>query len=380
MGQDIPQSPLAVYLHIPFCLTRCGYCSFFSLPYRREAVADYHGILLQEIELYRRYNPDLVNADTIYFGGGSPSIMDASQISEICSCFTLSPQPELTLEINPIQITGAFLDELEKTPVNRLSIGLQSTRDEDLIWLQRRHRRAQIKEKIGLLQDKGWENYSLDLIYGLPGQSLSDLARVLDEYTELNPKHISTYLLNLDESCEWSHSDSARLAEYNAISEDIQADAYELIREKLSNSGFIQYEISNFAFSGYESRHNLHYWKSNDYLGLGAGAWGYIDGIRYENPADLGLYEQNLRAGKLFGVQDTGNDRVNDYIMMGMRLSGGIRRDQALSKLGVDLWDLKNKQIKRLSSLGMLITDDDSIRLSPNAYFISNAVIRELTE
>ncbi len=380
MGQDIPQSPLAVYLHIPFCLTRCGYCSFFSLPYKRELMERYHELLIAEIGLYHSSDPRLALADTIYFGGGSPSLLSPGQINAICAHFACKAGNEISLEINPIQINHTFLDELEKTPVNRLSIGLQSTRDEDLEWLERRHRRAQTREKIMLLKDRGWENYSLDLIYGLPRQNLAELAMVLDGYIELEPKHISTYLLSLDEGCEWSRRDGAKLKEYDEVGEDLQADAYELIREKLIKAGFAQYEISNFAVPGYESKHNLHYWKSHDYLGLGAGAWGYIDGIRYENPADLELYEQNLKDGKLYGEQDTGNNRVNDYIMMGMRLSDGIRRDEALSELGVDLWDLKAKQMKRLSSLGMLLADEDSIRLSPDAYFISNAVIRELTE
>ncbi len=378
MEQDLQESALAVYLHIPFCLSKCGYCSFFSEAYNSAKIQNYITDLKREIKLYQSLFPVTNTADTIYFGGGSPSLLPADEISEICGSFGYCADAEISLEINPIQITPAYLTSLSKTPVNRLSLGLQSRLDGELDFLERKHRDQDTASRIQLLRDFGYDNFSLDLIYGLPGSNLEDLQRNLEGYLELAPRHISTYLLSLDESSLWQRSNSDKARAVQAVDEDFLADSYALISKRLTEAGYLHYEISNFAHPGYESRHNLHYWQSDDYLGLGASATGFLEGVRYNNPADLAEYARNLDEGELRPDRELADNLKMDYIIMGLRTAKGIDRQKSIQALGVDLWQEKAETLARLEALGLIIRDEERLALCPEAYFISNAVIGEL--
>lgn len=378
MEQDLQESALAVYIHIPFCLSKCGYCSFFSEAYSSAKIQNYVSDLKREIRLYQNLFPVTNTADTIYFGGGSPSLLSAGQISELCSCFDYSPGAEISLEINPIQITASFLKELAKTPVNRLSLGLQSRLDRELDFLERKHRDRDTASRIQLLRDYGYKNFSLDLIYGVPGSSLEDLQRNLEGYLELQPRHISTYLLSLDESSLWQKQKNDKARAVQEVEEDLLADSYALIRRNLTEAGYRHYEISNFAHPGYESSHNLHYWHSDDYLGLGASASGFLEGVRYNNPADLARYALNLDERELRPDRELADNLKMDYIIMGLRTAEGLDRQKSIQVLGVDLWLDKAQNLARLQDLGLIIWDEKRLALSPDAYFISNAVIGEL--
>lgn len=367
MEQDISQSPLAVYIHIPFCLSKCHYCSFFSVPYARADLAHYTDLLRQEISAYQAYSPDLRNADTLYFGGGTPSLLSAEQITDILTRFSYTEGAEITLEVNPIQITREILIQLKDTEINRLSIGLQSMRDEELVWLSRRHRSSQIPDKIMQIREAGYHNFSLDLMYGLPGATLEDLSYVVDRYLELKPAHISAYLLTLEDE------DSSTQEQ-----DDLFAAEYEMICRKLIQAGYIQYEISNFALPGYESRHNLHYWQSNDYLGLGASASGFLHGKRYTNPADLGEYEANVLAGRTIPNLEEGDHLAEDFLMMGLRLLKGIDLAYYKQRFGRDIALEKKAVIDKLTRLGLLHQENGFLRLTGEALFISNAVIGEI--
>ena len=385
MGQDISQSTLAVYFHVPFCLQRCNYCSFYSETFSRAELERYTEYLNLEIQLYQEFRPELKNADTIYFGGGTPSLLSATQIRAILANFSYSSETEISLEINPLQITPAYLQELSQTDVNRLSIGLQSMLDEELDWLTRRHRAAQIKEKIGWLRDYGFPNFSLDLIYGLPGTNLEALSWNLERYLELEPRHISTYLLErerLDPALPGpEYRTPGALSTPIDIEEDeLQAQSYELIRKVLLGSGYEHYEISNFALPGSESGHNLHYWQSDDYLGLGASATGFLKGARYTNPPDLERYYHNVKTGRLIPDPEAGQNPANDYLMMGLRLLRGIDLAQYRDIFGKDLALQKADSISKLRKLGLLQIVNGYLRLSPDALFISNAVIGEMLE
>lgn len=367
MEQDIPQSSLAVYFHIPFCLSKCHYCSFYSVPYRRTEVSEYIRLVSAETAEYLRQYPELAQADTLYFGGGTPSLLEPSQIAGLLSPFSFGADAEITLEVNPLQITPSFLEGLSQTAVNRLSIGLQSMLDTELVWLSRKHRAEQIPEKIRLVKDAGYANFSLDLMYGLPGSRVSDLDYVLDRYLELEPKHISAYLLTLDAGEQGDQQD-----------EDLCADEYEFICGKLKAAGYIQYEISNFAQPGYESQHNLHYWKSDDYLGLGASAAGYLQGKRYTNPADIGAYRLMVEQGGIIPDPETGEHQAEDYLMMGLRLLQGIELEDFKRRFGRDIAREKRAVTERLIRLGLLRIEDGYMRLTDSALFISNAVIGEI--
>ncbi|OQC06370.1 MAG: Oxygen-independent coproporphyrinogen-III oxidase 1 [Candidatus Cloacimonetes bacterium ADurb.Bin089] len=372
MEQDFPASPLGLYIHIPFCLSRCGYCSFFSVPYRKSALNEYVDYLHKEKALYQsQLNRPLA---TIYFGGGTPSLLNAEQIMDLLSGLNILPKAEITLEINPLQITENYLQTLNKTPVNRLSIGVQSMNPEELNWLERQHKPEQIQEKIALCRQFGYQNISLDLIYGLPNSSVQSLQRTVEKYLTLKPEHISCYLLTLDNDC--------RKAKERAFlpDEEMQAEQYEFLCNCLKQEGYIHYEISNFALSGYASQHNLRYWHSDDYLALGASAAGWITPIRYQNPADLNLYYQSVDKGEAFPQREELSEQriVQDYLMMGLRLKEGIDLDEFNNRFRFKLTALYEAKISKLQKIGMLNLTEHNLALSEKALFVSNSVIGDL--
>ncbi len=372
MGQDLPSPPLNLYIHIPFCLTRCGYCSFFTLPFSKSALETYLGYLHRELAFYRKLLTQPLNS--VYLGGGSPALLSAEQLTMLLQDLPLCPHTEVTLEINPIQLTPSFLSALSTTPVNRLSIGVQSMNDSELEWLNRRHKAEQVQEKITLCRDKGYGNISIDLIYGLPGSSLASLTHSLDAITALQPEHISCYLLSLDEDCP-RFADASKLPD-----EDSQFTQYELIRHYLAAEGYNHYEISNFAKETHASIHNLCYWHSDNYLAIGASAAGWIAPIRYVNHADLQLYYHSVDNQESFpDPSDCSPQReLEDYLMMGLRLLQGIHIPSCNSRFGIDLLHSHATPIQRLKRLGMLCHEADYLRLSEAALFVSNSVIAEL--
>jgi len=372
MEQNFPASPLGLYLHIPFCLSRCGYCSFFTLPFRKSALNEYVDYVEKEKALYQsQLNRPLA---TIYFGGGTPSLLNAEQIMDLLSGLNILPKAEITLEINPLQITENYLQTLNKTPVNRLSIGVQSMNPEELNWLERQHKPEQIQEKIALCRQFGYQNISLDLIYGLPNSSVQSLQRTVEKYLTLKPEHISCYLLTLDNDC--------RKAKERAFlpDEEMQAEQFEFLCNCLKQEGYIHYEISNFALSGYTSQHNLRYWHSDDYLALGASAAGWITPIRYQNPADLNLYYQSVDKGEAFPQREELSEQriVQDYLMMGLRLKEGIDLDEFNNRFRFKLTALYGAKISKLQKIGMLNLTEHNLALSEKALFVSNSVIGDL--
>ncbi|MBW6514236.1 MAG: radical SAM family heme chaperone HemW [Candidatus Syntrophosphaera sp.] len=376
MEQDLPPGPLAVYLHIPFCLSRCGYCSFFSVPFSRGALSVYLRNLHHEIDLFTERDPSLLQAKTLYFGGGTPSLLGAEELNSLSARFQLVPGAEVTLEVNPLQITADYLRQLNETPVNRLSIGVQSLDDQELEYLGRRHRAAQIPDKIRLCREHGYPNISLDLIYGLPGSSVASLRRNLHQFITLEPEHLSCYLLTLEEDSPLGLKLSA--GETQPLPEDdVLAAQYDALRQELRDAGFEQYEISNFCRPGKASRHNLAYWKSEPYLGLGASASGWLPPWRYANPSSLEEYSRVLAEGEIMPQAEfCGPERTRaDYLMMGLRLREGIDLNAYQERFGADLFAERRPQIDKLLALHMLESSPSRLWLSERALFVSNAVI-----
>ncbi|MEN6444559.1 MAG: radical SAM family heme chaperone HemW [Candidatus Cloacimonas sp.] len=372
MEQDFHSSTLGLYFHIPFCLSKCGYCSFFTLPYGQSAINEYVTYLKKEKALYGNQLKRPIA--TVYFGGGTPSLLSANQINALLEGLNILQDAEITLEINPLQITEPYLQELHKTPVNRLSIGLQSMNNKELAWLNRRHKAEQIKDKIALCRKEHFTNVSLDLIYGLPNSSVQSLQQTMDAYWELEPEHISCYLLTLDSDCSLAQ-------EVNELpEEENQAEQYEFLCQHLKQAGYVQYEISNFALPGFESRHNLRYWKSDDYLALGVSAAGWIAPIRYQNYCDLNIYYQSVDSKITFQQkEELSPERImQDYLMMGLRLRNGINLQEFKERFQVELTDLYDKQMTKLIKIGMLTLKNDCLALTSKALFVSNRVIGEL--
>lgn len=370
MEQDFQTRPLGLYIHIPWCLSHCGYCNFFTQKYSRKASDNYFRLLISEKNAHLKRGLD--ELCTVYFGGGTPSLLSSQQISELISDLPLAPNAEITLETNPLQITESFVEELHKTPVNRLSLGIQSMRDEELDYLQRKHRAADIPAKIKLLQEAGFANISGDFIYGLPHSTAESMRAALQPLLELPLQHISCYLLEIAE-------DSALAGDIAFLPPDeVLAQQYYLMRNLAIEAGFEQYEISNFAHPGYESRHNLLYWQGDDWLAWGASACGYHKGCRYCHPADLEDYARIVKSGELFSKQDPEAAAIPDYIMMRLRLTKGLSLAEFQSRFDQDFRQGRQAKLDQLIRLGLIRDDGENIRLSEAALFISNAVIAEL--
>jgi oxygen-independent coproporphyrinogen III oxidase len=368
--QNLPARPLGLYLHIPWCLSHCRYCNFFTRKYSRSAFADYFQLLLAEKELYLRQG--IGELSTVYFGGGTPSLLSAAQISELVSRLPLAADAEITLELNPIQITPDFVQQLRHSPVNRLSLGLQSMLDEDLGYLGRRHRAAQIPDKLRLLRDAGYSNISADFIYGLPDSTIAKVQQSLQRILELPLQHISCYLLEIYDDSELAE-DLPRVP-----ADEILAEQYHSIRQLTQAAGFEQYEISNFARPGYTSRHNLLYWQGDEYLAWGASASGYFQARRYRNPANLEAYARLIRSAQIPAEIDSAADELKDHVMMGLRLSKGLNLAGFKSRFGQDFAQGRETRIAKLLQLQLIELNDGYVRLTAAALFISNAVIGEL--
>lgn len=374
MGQDIPPGKItrAIYLHIPFCLSKCNYCSFFSVPYDRQHMQSYLAYLHKELELFMGSYP--IRPASIYFGGGTPSLLTAAEIQSLIDKLLFGQDigtVEITLEINPIQITKSFMDALAITGINRLSIGLQAMNDAQLAWLSRKHKVSQIPGKIRLLKEYGYRNISCDLIYGLPGSGVQDLKDNLLRFLELEPQHISTYLLCLEESP--GLRDSIPLLP----DDEMQALQYDTIRRILDDNGFEQYEISNFALDGFESRHNLCYWNWENYLGLGASAAGWIEPFCYTNPASLEQYYSDLDKGITMASCELCEEKQQkeDYLMMGLRKTRGIKLAEYQARFGTDLLKDFESVINLPLMDKVLNISSTHLALKPEFMFVSNQVI-----
>ena len=368
MEPHLPHGPLGLYIHIPWCLTRCPYCVFFAMPFSRSAFDHYLQILVAEKKLYLPMIDRSLSS--VYFGGGTPSLLSGQQIKAIISDLPLQDNAEITLEINPIQINERFLLDLQESGLNRVSLGVQSLIDSELTLLERKHKAADIAPALGLLMDHGYRNVSADLIYGLPNSNIKQLQINLEMMLALPINHLSCYLLELP--------DTGPLSGYKDQIPDDEtlAEQYHLIRKMVEAAGFVQYEISNFARPGHASHHNLLYWHGDDYLAWGASASGHFGSAKYHNPADLEAYESNVRAGTIFPESDEGHNEAADYVMMRLRLREGLDFAEYQKRFGQSFG--RADSINKLHRLGMLELDDAGIRLSDEALFISNAVIAEL--
>ena len=362
-----------IYIHIPFCLRKCNYCSFYSVEYSPSLKEKYLSYLIREIKIYQ--HKYLLRPTTIYFGGGTPSLLSADELIRIISKFEFSNETEITLEANPINIDHEFAHKLSTTPINRISLGIQSFLDQELKLLGRLHDSKQIYSAYKLLRNSGFENISLDLIYGLPNQKVEDVEFSLNKMIELNPEHISTYCLSLDKNV----SLFSKISQIPA--DEMISNFYYLLREKLISAGYEQYEISNFAKPGFESKHNLSYWNDRSYLGLGPAASGYLKtekgNFRYTNPADLDKYFRLIKtspSGSYRMVSLSDEDHEKEFIFLSLRKTKGMNLKEFQSKFGENFLQKYEKEIAKFLENKYLEIVGDFIRLTPKAYFISNEI------
>lgn len=366
----------SIYIHMPFCLRKCNYCDFVSYPVHEHQSfrENYCQLLKQEIALYQKKEEiDLSELQTIYFGGGTPSLLQPTEVQQILDC--LPPAREITLEANPETLDETKLSGYLQAGVNRLSIGVQSFNQQHLQAMGRGHSAEQAIEAVQLAQKVGYKNIGIDLIYGLPQQTIQQWQADLEQAVALNVQHMSLYCLSLEEDTPWRRL--FQQGELPAIDDDLAADMFELTMQRLQAAGFCHYEISNFALPGCESRHNSNYWKRENYLGLGVAAAGCLLNYRLYNEKDLYSYQKKLQQEELPLLMDealTIDQVISEAVFLGLRLLCGINFAAFAEQYGIDPRRRFKKQIANMAKKGLLSVDDTSMRLSERGIMLGNQV------
>lgn len=364
-----------LYLHIPFCRQKCFYCDFPSFAGRERYEEDYTDALCRELAVQGAlYREKWGRPRTIYMGGGTPSLLPEKLLKKILRSIsdtfaeendTTAEELEFTVECNPGTVDASKLNLLRAGGVNRLSFGVQTFDDGLLKKIGRIHTGAQAKEAMALARQAGFYNVSMDLIYGLPGESLAQLERDLEEMVALAPEHISIYGLQLEKGTAF-----AKMQELGKLSlpdEDTVERMYDTMTAFLPAHGYARYEISNFAKPGFESRHNLSYWQDVPYLGVGAAAHSYLEGVRYENTQELSAYIALVKAGKSPARQEEPATRqiaMEEFCFLALRTARGIEKSRFEKKFGVTLASIYPEVIQRLEGKGMLVEDAETVHLT----------------
>lgn len=370
-----------IYIHIPFCKHRCYYCDFYSSVKTSQKDA-FISALLNEFEL-RKNEIKSSEISTIYFGGGTPSILSPNDINlitdTISSNFTYDNNIEITLEANPEDLTPAYISRLKHTPINRVSIGIQSFNKEDLIFLNRFHPVEQTKDNILNLQKAGYQNISIDLIYGFSGLSEKKWENNLLEFLSLKLPHLSAYHLTYEERTVLGHQ--IKTNKIQPLSEEDSLFHYNLLCKVLAKNGYSHYEISNFALPGYESKHNKLYWENEPYLGLGPAAHSYDRNIRRWNQANLFLYIKQLNNRTLPPYETeilSPTDKYNDYIITRIRTKSGININDIKENFPEKLNYLTGKINILKRNRRLFSFDGKQFKLTEQGYLISNKVMEDL--
>ncbi len=372
---------LGIYFHIPFCASRCSYCDFYSLAGASGLTSKYQKALLTHIRESAVQLGDYY-IDTVYFGGGTPSFYGASRLVELLDALKrygrLLVDSEITAEVNPDSVTLQDLVRLRRAGFNRLSIGIQSTHDETLRKIGRIHNYAAAENAVKNARTAGFGNVSIDLIYGLPGQTLEIWAEDLSRASALKPDHISCYGLKLAEGTEmYVLKGSPFLPD-----DDVQADMYLYTVEYLARQGFIQYEISNFAKKGRESRHNMKYWTGQEYLGFGAAAHSFIGNTRFSYIADAAAYCSAMEDGSSLIDQIEAIDALGlagEYLMLGLRTTRGISEEEYRQIYPADFSRIE-ELMQSFEHYGWAVSPNGRWRLTPKGFLISNVLIGQVLD
>ena len=369
---------LGLYVHIPFCAAKCAYCDFYSLPHSEEKMAGYVDTLCRHLRSFSSQAAEH-EVDTVYFGGGTPTYLGAKRLTAILgavqSCYRVTSDAEITLEANPDSACGAeALSALRRAGFNRVSLGVQSTDDEMLRRIGRIHTWAQVRQAVAAIRGAGFDNLSLDLIYGLPEQTMAQWQKTLADAVSLAPDHISAYGLKLEPGTPlFRQRDSLTFPD-----DDAQAEMYLRAVDFLAKNGYQQYEISNFARPGRASRHNLKYWRLEEYAGFGPGAHSDFGGVRYAWSRDLDGYI----AGEITLSEKTTIapvERAREYVMLSLRTAEGISPAALEERYGVPSAPLE-KLFHTYEAHGLATPAEEGWRLTPRGFLVSNAIIGEFLE
>jgi oxygen-independent coproporphyrinogen-3 oxidase len=384
---------VSVYLHIPFCTSKCTYCAFNTYIKLESLIPDFVDALIREIEIVGQSKPGQV-VHTIFLGGGTPSLLTPEQLARIIATldanFQVLPDCEISIETNPNDIHEEYALGLAGTGINRLSIGMQSAHNNELQLFARRHDNDQVAKAFHAARKAGFDNINLDLIYGIPHQTLTGWEWTLAQAIKLQAEHISLYALGLEDGTPMR--DWVMAGRLPTPDDDLTADMYDMASAVLTANGYVQYEISNWAKPGYECVHNLQYWRNLPYIGVGPGAHGYADQVRYSTLLSPQEYTKRLLnvtepVDYVFPrtpVTDEANlvdgeGEIAETLIMGLRLTQeGIRRNTFIERFGEDLLSLRGDVIQKYVNYGLLHVDDEQVRITTEGRLLSNAIFRDL--
>ena len=358
----------SIYIHIPFCTHRCAYCDFNTYANQEDSIPAYVDALCKEIE-FIGHRVDETQVHTIFFGGGTPSLLSPPQFDSIFksirSAFTLTSDAEISIEANPGTVTYEALRQLREIGINRISYGVQSANTEELQMLERAHNFFDVIEAVTSSRKAGFNNLNLDLIYGLPEQSMDTWQTTVKRILDLHPEHISAYALTLEHGTPFGRWSSKGLLPMP--DPDLAADMYEWLSEYLEENGYVNYEISNWAKPNHECKHNLQYWRGLPYLAFGAGAHGYANGYRYSNALRIKTYIERLTHSPASDVEfplspaavnqhkQTTQDDMSEFMMTGLRLTQeGVSTQEFQTRFGQSMHDAFSKEINELLKLGLI--------------------------
>lgn len=370
---------LGLYIHIPFCRSKCRYCDFCSFPSHTEADFEaYTEALCRDLRARAALcRSHLV--DTIYFGGGTPTILPwrllGKLLQTVFDCYRVAENAEITAECNPKTGDARLFCEMRKMGFNRLSIGLQSVHENELRALGRIHSFADFTETFADARAAGFENLSADLMSGIPEQSLESYLESIDRVCDLAPEHISAYSLIVEEGTPFGDMADRLILP----SEDAEEEMYFRGIERLLSRGYLQYEISNFAKAGYESRHNLRYWNCEEFLGFGPAAYSDFGGERFGNSRDLGAY---IRGEDVVADRErpTAKQRMNEYVMLRMRLAAGVEYAEFERRFGCRFDDCFGEGLRPYRERGLLTLSEDRVAFTPKGMRVSNAVLSDVLD
>lgn len=369
-----------IYIHIPFCKKKCAYCDFYSIGLGSNS-ENFHKTLIKEIEVRKDFLKDN-HIETIYFGGGTPSAIQAEVIGEIIASisnnFLVVTNPEITIEVNPDDITPELLTKYRTFNVNRLSIGVQSFNDDELKFLGRRHDTQKSHKAIKLANDVGFENISIDLIYGIPGSSILSWENSLITAFEAKIKHLSCYHLTFEEGTPLYRKLVKKETSY--IDENLSLEQYQLLRSFSASNGYIHYEISNFAKEGFFSKHNSSYWNGSPYLGVGPSAHSFKANARFWNPNSFIGWKNGIESanpdfeGEILDIKT----QFNELLLTRLRTIFGFSQTEVLDRFGKDYSDHFIKTSKNYIEKGLITFENNCYRIPSEYYFISDSIVSDL--
>ncbi len=366
---------LGIYVHIPFCASKCNYCDFNSSVESKTLKDEYVIALCKEIQSFAEGGDKV---DSIYFGGGTPTVLEVEQLSMIlgviCRRFSVEDDCEITTECNPATMGYEDFVTLKRAGFNRMSIGMQSADIEQLKILGRIHTFEDCKDCVSVARRAGFDNISLDLMFGLPNQNVDSFIYSIKAAAKLGVEHISCYALKIEEGTPFA------TMKLNIADDDTSGDMYKICVEMLKRYGYDRYEISNFSKEGFESRHNKKYWQCDDFVGFGAGAYSCYKGGRYSNIYNTGEYIECITKGKSPICEKTPLSRVDmmsEFVFLGLRMDIGISKAEFKKRFDADVYDVFKEQIDKNINRGTIVVDGDRFKIPEKYTYVSNSILAD---